>query len=154
MTKTEGNGGHKLILPRYNYFQGILQLRDANEEIMAYVKNQLGKRQDVAVTKIVKHKNGTDLYITSQQFIRSVAKKLKDNFGGELKISSQLHTKSKTGKDLYRVNAFFRPSRFRAGDVVPVRGDDIKILRVGNRIFGRDMKTGKKLKIRREDLPR
>ncbi|MBI4143468.1 hypothetical protein HY487_01135, partial [Candidatus Woesearchaeota archaeon] len=79
------------MLPRSNYFQGILQLRDVNDEIMAFVHNQIKKRKDeVAVTKTVSFPNGVDLYITSQKFIRILGKKLKENFGGELKVSEKL----------------------------------------------------------------
>ena len=138
---------------RSNYFQGILQLRDVNDEIYSFVHNQLKKRADVAVTKTVNYDNGKDLYLTSQKFIRIIGKKLKESFGGELKLSSKLHTKSKTGKDLYRVNAFYRPLKYKRGDVVSVRGDDVKILQIGRRIVARDIKTGKKMRIRIEDLP-
>ena len=138
---------------RSNYFQGILQLRDVNEEIYSFVHNQLKKRADVAVTKTANYENGKDLYLTSQKFIRIIGKKLKESFGGELKLSSKLHTKSKTGKDLYRVNALYRPLKYKRGDLVSVRGDEVKILQVGRRIFARDLKTGKKIRIRIEDLP-
>ena len=138
---------------RSNYFQGILQLRNVNEEIYRFVHNQIKKRGDVAVTKTVNYENGKDLYITSQKFITILGKKLKESFGGELKISSKLHTRSKTGRDLYRVNVLYRPSPHKRGDVVSVRGDEVKILQIGRRIFARDLKTGKKMRIRMEDLP-
>ncbi|MBI1936281.1 hypothetical protein HYS31_07630 [Candidatus Woesearchaeota archaeon] len=140
-------------LSRPNYFQGILQLRDVNNEIMDFVKKQIAKRNDVAITRTVKYPNGTDFYITSQQFIRSVARKLKESFGGELKVTSELHTRSREGKELYRVNALFRLSKHKAGDVVNVRGDDVRLLTIGKNVFAREMKTGRKIRLRREDLP-
>ena len=75
----------KMKLARSDYYQGILQLRDINDEIISFVRNQIKKRKDeVAITKTVKLPNGLDLYITSQKFIRVLGKKLKDSFGGEL----------------------------------------------------------------------
>ena len=139
-------------LPRPDYYQGILQLRDINEEIISFVRNQVKKRGDVAITKTVKFDNGIDLYITSQKFISALGKKLKDSFGGELKISSKLHTRSRQGKDLYRVNALFRLSKHRKGDVVMVRGDKVRLISVGIKIFARDLKTGNKVTIRKSDL--
>ena len=139
---------------RPNYYQGILQLRDVNEEILNFVSNQIKKRGDVAVTKTVKLQNGIDLYITSQKFIRILGKKLRDSFGGEIKVSSKLHTRSKTGKDLFRVNVFFRLPKYKRGDIIEVRGDKVKILQTGNRVFALDLKTGKRIKIRNKDLPR
>ena len=141
-------------LSRPNYYQGILQLRDVNEEMIGLVQKQIAKRGDVAITKTARLPNGVDLYITSQKFIRIVGKKLRDNFGGELKISSKLHTRSKEGKDLYRINALFRPLRYKRGDIISVRGDEVKLLHVGRRVFARDLKTGKKVAIRRDDLPK
>ncbi len=139
-------------LPRPDYYQGILQLRDINDEIFSFVKNQIKKESDVAITKTIKYSNGIDLYITSQKFISALGKKLKDSFGGELKISSKLHTRSRQGKDLYRVNALFRLSKHRKGDVVMVRGDKVRLISVGIKIFARDLKTGNKVTIRKSDL--
>ena len=144
----------KAKFARPNYYQGILQLRDVDNEVVDFVKNQIDKRNDVLITKTVKAGNGIDMYITSQKFIRILGKKLKESFGGELKTSIKLHTKSRTGKDLYRVNVLFKPVKYKRGDIVVVRGDEVKLLAVGRRIFARDMKTGKKIKIRSSDMPR
>ncbi len=143
-----------MALARPNYYQGILQLRDVGNEVIAFVYAQIQKRGDVGVTRTVKFSNGIDLYLTSQKFIRILGKKLRESFGGELKISSKLHTRNRQGKDLYRINALFRPSRYKIGDIVAVRGDNVKLLQIGKKIFGRDLKSGKKLTVRRSDLPK
>ena len=139
-------------LPRSDYYQGILQLRDINDEIISFVHNQIKKRGDVAITKRMKQPNGVDLYITSQKFIRILGKKLKDSFGGELKISSKLHTTNKQGKELHRVNVLFRLSKHKKGDIVTIRGDEVRLLNIGKKIFARNMKTGKKVTIRSSEL--
>ena len=144
----------KVKFARPNYYQGILQLRDVNEEILNFVANQIKKRDDVAVTKTVKLQNGVDLYITSQKFIKILGKKLRDSFGGEIKVSAKLHTRSKTGKDLFRVNVFFRMPKYKRGDIIEIRGDKVKLLQTGNRTFALDLKTGRRIKIRNDDLPR
>lgn len=141
------------MLPRANYFQGILQLRDVNDEIISFVNNQIKKRKDeVVITKTVPLPNGFDLYMTSQKFIRILGKKLKENFGGELKISSKLHTRSKQGKDLYRINVMFRLLKHKVGSVANIRGEEIRILSMRGKIFGRNLKTGKKVAIRISEL--
>ncbi|MBI2654547.1 hypothetical protein HYX02_07130 [Candidatus Woesearchaeota archaeon] len=142
-----------MALPRSDYYQGVLQLRDVNDEIISFVHNRINKRGDVAVTKTVKHQNGLDLYMTSQKFIRILGKKLKDSFGGELKISSKLHSKSKEGKELHRVNVLFKLSKYRKGDIVTVRGDEVRLISIGKKTFARNLKTGKKVTIRSSDLP-
>ena len=144
----------KVKLSRPNYYQGILQLRDVSNEIVDFVRNQVNKRHDAFITKTVKAGNGIDMYITSQKFIRILGKRLKESFGGELKTSTKLHTRSRTGKDLYRVNVLFRPAKYKRGDVIVVRGEEVKLLAVGRRVFAMDLKTGKKIKIRNSDLPR
>ena len=142
----------KMKLPRSDYYQGILQLRNINDEILNFVDNQIKKRNGVAVTKTVKSPNGVDLYITSQKFIRTLGKKLKDSFGGELKVSSKLHTRNKQGKDLYRVNVLFKLSKYKTGDIVLVRGDKVRLISIRRKIFARNLKTGKKVTIRSKDL--
>lgn len=143
----------QLKLSRSNYYQGILQLRDVNDEMLNFVYSQIKKRGDVAITKTANLPNGKDLYITSQKFIRILGKKLKESFGGQITTSAKLHTRSKSGKDLYRVNVLYRPAKYKRGDVVTVRGDKVRMLQVGRRIFALDLKTGKRIKIRSEDLP-
>jgi len=141
------------MIPRANYYQGILQLRDVNDGIISFVRNQVAKRNDVSITKTVKFPNGLDIYMTSQKFIRILGKKLKESFGGQLTTSSKLHTRSKSGRDLYRVNVLYRPAKYKRGDIVAVRGDKVKLLYVGKRIFALDLRTGKRIKVRSEDLP-
>jgi len=140
-------------LSRPDYYQGVLQLRDVNNEIIDFAYQLINKRENVAVTKTIKYPNGLDMYITSQKFIRALGKKLRESFGGELKISSKLHTRSKQGKDLFRVNVLFRLPKHKIGDIVVVRGDKVKLLKIGEKIFARNLKTGKKLTIRSRDLP-
>lgn len=143
-------------LPRPDYYQGILQLRGINEEMMSFVRNLIGKRDDVAITKTVKLHDGTgaDLYITSQKYIRVIGKKLRDSFGGELKISPELHTRNRQGKDLYRVNVMFRLPVHRVGDTIDIRGEKLKLISLGRKIFAKNIKTGKKVMVRGRDLPR
>jgi len=145
----------RLKLARPNYYQGILQLRDVNHEITDFVHNQIKKRNDVAVTKTVRYPNGLDLYLTSQKFITILGKKLRESFGGELKVSSKLHTRNRQGQDLYRVNALFRLSKYKKGDVIRTRsGEQVRLIQVGKKIFGKSIKTGKKITIKSSDLPR
>ena len=139
-------------LSRPDYYQGILQLRDVNEEILGFVQNQIKKRSDVAITKTIKYANGVDLYMTSQKFIRILGKKLKDSFGGELKISAKLHTRNKQGKDLYRVNVLFKLSKYKKGDIALVRGDEVRLIKIGKKIFESNLNSGERVTIRKSDL--
>ena len=148
----ELNPEKKIKFARPNYFQGILQLRNVNNDVLDFVRQQVNKRDDVAITKVVKQPNGYDYYITSQKYLQTIGKKLRESFGGFLKTSSRLHTRSRTGKDLYRVNVLFKMSKYKVGSIVNVRGDDYKILRMGFRIFAKEVRTGRKKTLRVEDL--
>ena len=144
----------KVQYARPNYYQGILQLRNVNDEVLSFGRNKIDKREDAAITKIVKQPDGVDFYITSQKFIRILGKKLQEDFGGELNLSSSLHTKSKTGKDLYRINALFRMAKFRTGAEITTRsGDVVRITHIGRKIFAKDLNSGKRVIIKKSDLP-
>ena len=80
-----------------NYFQGIFQLRDCKKEILDFVENQIEKagREDVYVAKKIKVVGGIDLYLTSNNFLRSLGKKLKNAFNGELKESEKLFSRDR-----------------------------------------------------------
>ena len=136
-----------------DYYEGILQLRNPNEEVIKFIKNQIKKRTNVLITKEEKVNNGIDFYITSQKYLQVIGKKLKKHFRGELKISSRLHTKNRqTSKNVYRVNVLFRPVKNNPGDILNFKGDRIKILKLGKKILAKNIKTGKKLSINYKDL--
>lgn len=138
-----------------DYYEGILQLRNPNEEAIEFIKNQVKKRTNVFIAKEQKVNNGIDFYISSQKYLQTIGKKLKKHFRGELKISSRLHTKNRqTSKNVYRVNILFRLAKCNIGDILNFRGDKIKILKMGKKILAKDMKTGKKISISYKDLSR
>lgn len=137
---------------RGDYFEGILQLRDVNGEVIDFVKRQTAKRNDVRISKIAKVRNGLDMYFTSQKYLRALGKKLQEHFKGEMIMSSQLFTVSRTGKELYRVNVLFRPSKLKKGDIITYRGSQLKIIRLGNKIVCKYIDTGKSITLSYDSL--
>jgi len=135
-------------IPRQDYFQGILQLRNPSDDILEYVYNQVDQDDSVAITKVKKLKTGLDLYFTSQKYLQALGKKLQSRFGGELKVSSKLFSRNRqTSKDIYRVNVLFRMPSFRKGSIITYRGDRIQVISVNKRIYGKSLSTGKKVHI-------
>ena len=63
-----------------DYYEGILQLRKPNEEVIEFIKNQVKKRTNVLITKEKKVNNGIDFYITSQKYLQVIGKKLKKHY--------------------------------------------------------------------------
>jgi len=91
------------------YYEGTLQLRNPNEEVLNFIRNQFKNNQKVWIAKEKDLKTGIDLYISSNKFLLSLGKKLKKSFKGELKTSRRLHSKSRiTSKNVYRVTVLFR----------------------------------------------
>ena len=138
-----------------NYFQGILQLRDCKEEVIDFVNNQIKKanREDVYVSKSVRIKNGIDLYLTSNKFLRSLGKKLKKHFNGQLKESEKLFSRDRqTGKEVYRLNVLFRLIDIKRGEIINHKGKRLKIMSIGNKIQTKDLDTGKRTYINFKEI--
>lgn len=143
-----------MIYPQ-NYFQGILQLRNHNKEVIEFIKNQIKKagREDVYISKTVKVPGGIDLYLTSNKFLRSLGKKLKIVFNGELKESEKLFSRDRqTTKNIYRLNVLFRLTKFKKGDVVEFRGKKVKIMSIGSRVQAKEVETGKRIILKLSEL--
>ena len=136
-----------------DYFEGILQLRNIGNEVVEFAVKEIGKNENINIAKIKKVTNGVDIYLSPQKALRSLGNKLQHHFGGQLIVSTKLHTKSRvTSKDLYRVNMLFRIPNFKKGDIIDYKGDKIKIISMHKKVFAKDIKTGKKLNISFKDL--
>lgn len=136
------------------YYEGVLQLRNPTEEVLDFVESKISKTK-VFVAKVVKHKTGVDLHLSSQRFLRALGKKLQEKFGGVLKTTRKLHTVSKaTGKKLYRVTVLFRTLPFKKNDRVTYHGSEWIVLRAGAQAHLKNVKTGKKIRVRAEELLR
>lgn len=135
------------------YFEGILQLRNPTNELVRYIEKQVKEKKNVFIVEKEYVVNGIDIYISSNKFIKSLGRKLQKQFGGELKISSRLYSRDRqTSKDLYRLNVLFRLPKYKKGEIVTVKGERIKILSLGKKVLGKDLVTGKKVRIRYEEL--
>jgi NMD protein affecting ribosome stability and mRNA decay len=135
------------------YFEGTLQLRNPTQEIIDFVADAVDKRGNVWIAKTKKVKNGIDLYLSSNKFLREIGRKLKSRFGGQLITSRSLFSQDHmTSKRVYRGCVLFRHYDVKIGDVIDVRGDKIKVLSLGNDIFGKDIKTGKKVYVKFDQL--
>jgi len=136
-----------------DYFEGILQLRNPNNEVIDFALNEIEKNENTSVAKILKVPNGIDIYMWPQRFLRNLCNKLQNHFGGQVTISTKLHTKNRlTSKEVYRVNALFRIPSFKRGDIIEYKGEKIKIINIHKKVLAKDIKTGKKLNLRFKEL--
>ncbi len=137
-----------------SYFEGTLQLRNVNDEVIDFAISEI-ENSGVNIAKAKQLENGIDIYVSRQRFLRTLAGRLQKRFGGQIIVSRKLHTKSSlTSRDLYRVNVLFRLPHFKKGDVIEYKGDKIKIVNMGKKIFAKNIATGKKLNLGYKDLLR
>ena len=136
-----------------DYFEGILQLRNVDNEVIDFVVKEIERTEDTQIAKVKKITNGYDIYVSRQRFLRSLGNKLQGKFGGQLIISKKLHTRSRmTGRELFRVNALFRMPNFKKGDIIKYKGDEIKVVALHKKVLAKDVKTGKKLNLSFKDI--
>ena len=139
-------------IPHKEYYEGIMQLRDCGKEVVEWVKNRTKKDARALITKEKKVRGGIDLYFTSQRYLRTIGKKLSETFEGEYKTTRTLHTRSKTGRDLYRVTVLFRQYPFKKDDKIKYCDEEFQILKFGNQVHVQNLQTGRKSYLKFEKL--
>jgi len=133
------------------YFEGILQLRCSNDEVLSKVQAYVledslkAKNKGVFINNVENVTNGFDMYYSSQKYIQNLGNKLQKHFGGILKVNPKLQTRdNQASKDLYRVNVVLHLPNFVIGDVIKADDKVIKVSGIGKKITGTNLKTGKK----------
>ena len=130
------------------YYEGKLQLRNAEQHIIDFVYSLISSREDVRIAKVEKVRNGIDVYISSQKYLQIIGKKLQKQFRGELKISRRLHGRSRSSsRDLYRLTVLFRLPKFKKGDRIVYKGKELLVVDMQKKVFCREVKTGRKWSI-------
>ena len=140
--------------PKHNeYFEGILQVRNPNDEVLDFIAKEVREKGNVFIAKTKKIGNGIDLYISSQRFLRTLGNRLQERFSGHLEVSRRLHTRNRmTSRDVYRVSVLFKMSSFKKGDIVKYKGEQVKIIGMAKKVLAKDIKTGKKLTLSFKEL--
>jgi nonsense-mediated mRNA decay protein 3 len=127
------------------YFEGKFQVRNPPDrvvdEIVDYINSLDGP---VQVTSVHEVRGGADIYVNSRS-LKTLAKKIQDRFGGEMKISPRLQTRdSQAGQDIYRVNVSLRFPDFGIGDVVETDGKVLQVTGMGKAVFAREIDSDKR----------
>ena len=136
------------------YFEGVLQLRNPTPEIMGFFRSQMNKKPEVFISNVERLKNGMDISLSSKKYLQQIGKKLQETFGGELKISAEHFSRSRqTSKDMFRVNVMYRYHGVRKGDVITVRGDEVKIIQISRKLHVINISTGRKYFLDFDELP-
>jgi len=133
---------------REQYYEGILQIRNPKQEAIDYIHRDIAYNADqkVKITKMVEHKNGIDIYLTSQKYAQAIAKRLHNEFGGSITLSSRVHTRdTKKNKDLKRISILYVIPEFSKNDVVEIKSRAIKITGIHKMVTGIDIESGKRV---------
>jgi len=126
------------------YFEGILQLRNVDDEILDYVEEYL-KKNIVFVNEKKKRKDGYDLKVTDKKIEQNLGNMLIKKFGGEIKVSAQIHTRDRqTSKDVYRVNVLYRAPEYKKGDVIRFEDRYLKIITIGKNLYVENLVSRKR----------
>ena len=126
------------------YYEGILQLRGSQKLIDR--AGQLIHEFGAFINKETRQKEGVDWYVTDIRAIRKTFKALTKEFVGEHSESPQIFSLNKqTGKDIIRLNCFFKEMPWKIGDVVDLGGEKVKITTIGKRVTGKLISSGKKV---------
>lgn len=133
-----------------DYFEAVLQLRFCTKEIVDFVESEI-ERTKVSVAKVVDSKNGPDYYLSDNEVTKAIGKKLQQHFGGELLMTSSLHTKI-DNKEKYRVTVLFRYPGFTKNDTVIYQGEEWVVRAMNKDIFLQNKHTGKKIHVRWKDM--
>lgn len=127
------------------YYEAILQLRECGKEVISFVKEEVEKG-GIHAAKVMDVKNGFDFYLADKNFAKGLGKKLREKFGGELKITASLWGR-KEGKNIYRLTVLFRCLGIRKGDIVKLGEEDYEVKLMGKHILLRNTRTGKKVQM-------
>jgi nonsense-mediated mRNA decay protein 3 len=123
------------------YFEGILQIRNARPELVEKIAEYAKRDIDAGshINKVESGKGGTDFYMTSNHHLKKLGIDIQKKFGGELEISPRLQTHDGlTSKDLYRLTVLLRFSDVVPGDFIEHKGRVIHVKKTGKEIIGRD----------------
>lgn len=151
--KREKNKAKKKLAKHPLYYEAVLQLRNPDKYVLRFVDEEID-RKETGLAKVEKVRGGYDFYLADQKFAQQVGKKLRTKFGGILKVTARLYSVShQTSKEIFRITVMHRRPHFRVGETVEIKGEKIKIKRLGKDMMG-VMENGRKVKYSFKDLER
>lgn len=133
------------------YFESVLQLRNCTDEILEFIRNEVGRqnKKGVYITKeapVEKYSiEDIDIYLTNQTYAKTLAEKIKKNFGGTIKKNAKHFSLNwQTTKTLYRLNILLQLPNYKKNDVIKHENHLYRIISLSDTIHVTDLKTGHK----------
>ena len=132
------------------YFEGVLQVRNMTDDILAFIQKDLMKQRSrgVHINKEVDI-DGTgmnmDYYCTDKGYMKVLAEKLKKEFGAIIKHNAQLFTIDwETSKNVYRLNILVQFTKYHKNDVIKLNKQLYKIISMDEKIHATNLETHNK----------
>jgi len=136
------------------YFESVLQLRNASDEIARFVRQDISKQKSKGIhlnkeVRLDKYSDkDVDFYLTKKNYAKVLAEKVKKNFGGKIKSNAQLYSIDwETSKNQYRLNVLLELPNYSKDDVIKLGNDLFKIVSLGDKIHVENLKTRAKTSI-------
>lgn len=129
-----------------NYYEAIIQLRgkrrltlDDFNAAMAIVEES--SSDGTFLTRAERTRGGWDFYVSSQNWGRSIAKRLAECLGARVRESSKL-VGVRDGRKVFRITFLVRAPQYRKGSIVMMDGRPRIIHSVGKSVKLTDLMTG------------
>jgi NMD protein affecting ribosome stability and mRNA decay len=130
------------------YFESIIQLRNCNDEIIDFVRSEVAKhnKKGIFINKEVPldkySKKDVDVYITNQTYAKTLAARVKKNYGGIIKKNAQHFSLNwQTTRTIYRLNVLIQLPNYFKNDVLKIDNHLYKIISVSDNIHVEDLRT-------------
>lgn len=130
------------------YFEGILQLRNPKDDVVDFVYRYVKKysKRGVYIAKEQSMGSGTDYYISSKKFLRTLANRLHDEFGGFVLLNERLFSRDRMkSRDIFRLNVLFVVPNFAKGDIIELDNKLVCVKNISKKVTGADINTGSKV---------
>lgn len=125
-----------------SYYESILQVRTGEKnldpalarEVLTRAENHVYQQskhnRELFISKAEQVPGGIDLYLSSIQLGKSMAKTLADMYSAETKEAAKLVGRAEDGQDMYRVTYLVRLPEYHVGDTVSLDGRYMYLSRV------------------------
>ena len=129
------------------YFEAILQIRPLSHEVLNFALNELEKQKDkgIYMNKKEETAHGINLYLTNQTYAKVLARKIADQFGGNVSKNEKLFSRNRqTSKDVFRLSILVQLPLFTTNDVIVFEGAHYQISSMKKTLSVINLETGQK----------
>jgi nonsense-mediated mRNA decay protein 3 len=140
------------------YFESVLQLRNATKEVYYFIMNEISKQSKKGIhlnkaSLLDKYsQKDVDLYLTTKNYATVLAEKVRKTYGGTIKKNAKLFSIDwETSKNQYRLNVLLEMPSYGKDDVLKIDDDLFKIISLGTKIHAINLKTKAKTTLPHKD---